>query len=45
MPDSAKGAYDAAYHFCYYYERPANKAASSASRGELARDTYYPKYA
>ena len=31
--------------FCYYYERPANKAASSASRGELARDTYYPKYA
>ena len=45
VPDSAKGAYDAAYHFCYYYERPANKAASSASRGELARDTYYPKYA
>ena len=45
VENTAKGAYDAAYHFCYYYERPANKASASASRGELARDTYYPKYA
>lgn len=45
VSNSASGAYDAAYYFCYYYERPANKASSSASRGELARDTYYPKYA
>ena len=45
VSNSASGAYYAAYHFCYYYERPANKASSSASRGELARDTYYPKYA
>lgn len=45
VPNTAKGAYDAAYHFCYYYERPSNKASKSASRGELARDTYFVKYA
>lgn len=44
VPDTAQGAYDAAYHFCYYYERPANKASSSATRGDLARSTYYPLY-
>lgn len=45
VPNTSKGAYDAAYHFCYYYERPSNKASKSASRGELARDTYFAKYA
>lgn len=45
VPNTGKGAYDAAYHFCYYYERPSNKASKSASRGELARDTYFEKYA
>jgi len=44
VDNTASGAYDAAYHFCYYYERPANKTSSSESRGALARDTYYPKY-
>lgn len=45
VPNTAQGAYDAAYDFCYKFERPANKAAQSASRGALARDTYFPKYA
>ena len=45
VDNSAQGAYDAGYHFCYNYERPANRESSSVSRGELARDTYYPKYA
>jgi hypothetical protein len=45
VPNTAKGAYDAAYHFCYYFERPSNKAAKSDSRGSLAQGTYFPEYA
>lgn len=45
VPNTAQGAYDAAYHFCYYFERPSNKAAKSNSRGELAQGTYFPAYA
>ena len=45
VDNSAQGAYDAGYYFCYNFERPANRESSSVSRGELARDTYYPKYA
>ena len=44
VPDTAEGAYDAGYYWCYHYEVPANKAAVSAARGKLARDTYWPKY-
>ena len=42
--DTPQGAYEAGYNFCYDYERPANKAASSVKRGNMAKDTYYPKY-
>ena len=45
VPNTAQGAYDAGYLFCYDYERPAAKESSSVSRGNLARDTYFPKYA
>ena len=45
VDNSAQGAYDAGYYFCYNFERPANRESSSVSRGELAWDTYYPKYA
>ena len=44
VEDSAQGAYDAAYYFCYYYEIPATKQTQSERRGAKARDTYYPKY-
>ena len=45
VPNTAEGAYDAAYHFCYYFEIPSNRAAKSNTRGNLAQDTYFPEYA
>lgn len=44
VSNTPQGAYEAAYEFCYKFERPANKAAQSVSRGNLAKDTYFPKY-
>ncbi|MCQ2437068.1 MAG: phage tail tip lysozyme [Clostridia bacterium] len=43
-PNTAQGAYDVGYDFCYRYERPAAKETSSVTRGNLAKDTYFPKY-
>ncbi len=45
VADTADGAYDAAYYFCYNFEAPANKASRSESRGNSARSSFYPKYA
>lgn len=45
VDDSAQGAFDAAYYFCYHFEAPANKASKSTSRGNTAMSTFYPKYA
>ena len=45
VEDSPQGAYDAAYHFCYYYEIPASRATGSVKRGNYAKDKLYPKYA
>lgn len=42
--NTAQGAYDAGYYFCYNYERPSNKAAKSQERGNLAKNTYWAKY-
>lgn len=42
--NSAQGAYDSGYYWCYYYEVPASKASVSVTRGNLARNTYWPKY-
>lgn len=44
VSNTAQGAYDAGYDWCYYFERPANKAAKSESRGAKARDKYWPDY-
>ncbi len=44
VPNTAQGAYDAAYHFCYYYEVPANRTAKSKERGILAVNTYWRDY-
>lgn len=44
VENSAQGAYDAAYYFCYHFEAPANKASKSVSRGNTAMNSYYPKY-
>ncbi len=40
VENSKSGAYEAAYHWCFYFERPANKAAKSVQRGNLARGRY-----
>ena len=45
VKNTASGAFDAGYYWCYNFERPANKASTSSARGTLARDTYWPKYA
>lgn len=45
VSDTAQGAYDAGYYFCYHFEAPANRASKSQSRGNSAKNTYYPKYA
>lgn len=45
VSNSANGAYDAAYYFCYNFEAPADRAGQSTSRGNSAQNTYYPKYA
>lgn len=44
VPNTAQGAYDAAYYWCYYFEVPANKETVSKSRGTLAMETYWPEY-
>ena len=44
VDNSSEGAYNAAYRFCYDYERPANKGSRSAARGSLASGTYWYKY-
>lgn len=45
VENSPAGAYDAGYYFCYNFEIPANRATRSVSRGNLAKDTYWQKYA
>ncbi|MCR4622407.1 MAG: hypothetical protein K5663_10050 [Clostridiales bacterium] len=45
IENTAQGAYDAGYYFCYHYERPANVETSSDKRGTRARDVFWPKYA
>ena len=44
VPNTAQGAYDAAYYWCAKYEIPANTATVAATRGKLAKETFWPKY-
>lgn len=44
VPNTAQGSYTAGYNWCYYFERPANKAAKSESRGNRAMNKYWPEY-
>lgn len=43
-PNSAEGAYQAGYDWCYYYEIPGSRATSSVTRGNLAKESYWPIY-
>ncbi len=45
VPDTPAGAYTAGYDFCYHFEIPANRAQRSVTRGNLAKDKYWPRYA
>lgn len=43
VENTADGAYDAAYYFCFNFEAPANRTAQSTKRGNYAKDTLWPK--
>jgi len=43
VENTADGAYDAAYYFCFNFEAPANRTAQSTKRGNYAKDTLFPK--
>lgn len=43
--NDASGAYTAGYYWCYYFEVPAGyNTGVSETRGNLAKNTYWPKY-
>lgn len=44
VENTANGAYTAGYNWCYYFERPANKADKSVARGNNAKNNYWPIY-
>lgn len=41
---SADQAYNAGYYWCYYYEVPANRDNVAKSRGNVAKNTYWPEF-
>ncbi len=45
VSNTAQGAYDAAYYFCYNFEAPASRTSQSTKRGNSAKNTYFPRYA
>lgn len=44
VADTAKGAYDAAHYWCYYFEVPANRGSKSVQRAKTALKSYWPVY-
>ncbi|MDO4478487.1 MAG: phage tail tip lysozyme [Lachnospiraceae bacterium] len=44
VPNTAQGAYNAAHDWCYYFEKPANYPEVSKTRGNMARDRFWPLY-
>ena len=45
VDNTAEGAYDAGYYFCYNFEAPANRTGQSTSRAKAAQNIFYPRYA
>ena len=41
VPNTAQGAYDAGYYFCFYYEIPADRYGASYYRASVAKNTYW----
>ncbi len=44
VPNTAQGAYQAGYKWCYSFEVPYNYKNVSVTRGNIAKDKYWPKY-
>ena len=44
VPNTAQGAYDAAYEWTVNFEVPANKYSEGQSRGNTAMSNYWPTY-
>lgn len=44
VPNTSQGAYDAAWAWCIYYERPAGMETSAAKRGRTAQMKYWMRY-
>lgn len=44
VPNSASGAYDAAYYWCYYFEIPANRVSRAHQRANTASGSYWKTY-
>lgn len=44
VSNTADGAYNAGWYWCYYFEIPANRASVSVTRGNYAKNTYWPIY-
>ena len=45
VPNTADGAYTAGYTWCYNFEVPADTENVAKYRGNLAKNTYWPRYA
>lgn len=45
VSNTAEGAYEAAYFFCYNFENPTSRESKSVTRGQSAQKTYFPRYA
>ena len=43
VPNTAQGAYDAAYYWCMYFEVPDHTAERAVQRGNLAKNEYFGK--
>ena len=44
LPNTAEGAYEAGRIWCLKFERPSDGEGDSVTRGNLARNTYWPTY-
>ncbi len=42
--NTASGAYNSAYYWCVNFEVPANKEQRGKERGNIAKNTFWPKY-
>lgn len=44
VPNTAQGAYDAAFYWCYYFEIPASRYTRGIQRGNAAKTKYWASY-